>query len=280
METLKYLKDKQKSIKTINKITNAMQLVSSAKSKKAIKKLNEYKVYYEKVMSIIYEVNKDIVNLENNYDSNYWIIVMSDLGLVGSYNTLLIKKLKELKKTNDKFLILGTKGSNFVKENRENAEWFSFSDVLSKDGNQLNEIVTRIKTEHFDNNRKINIVYTKYISQVEFEPVVETILPIDIVSITKNNNSNLEGEFAITEFEPNKEELMIELQSIYINSFLVNASREALASENTLRKNAMETATNNGNEMLEKISIKFNRARQAKITQELSEIIGGAESLK
>ncbi len=277
METLRHLKDKQKSVKTINKITKAMQLVSSAKSQKAVKDLNDYQSYFNRVKSIIHEIDKDIVKKDETFNGTYWILVMSDLGLAGGYNSNLVKEVRKVRKPNDKFLILGNKGVSYAKRHKDTAEWFSLNDIL-KEGNQLMELTTRIKKEYFDNKLKVNIIYTEYKSQVEFLPLSKTILPIDTSDFNLDENSK--DDLTVTEFEPNREELLKELKSIYINSFLVNVFKEASASEHTVRKNAMETATSNGKDLLDRLNIKYNRARQAKITQEISEIIGGAESLK
>ena len=112
---------------------------------------------------------------------------------------------------------------------------------------------------------------------MEFKPVERIILPIPKVAIEKVKNDKL---MPITEYEPDKEELMQELETIYINSLLVNAYKESQASEHNARKNAMETATQNGEEMFYKLNIEYNRGRQSKITQEISEIVGGSELLK
>lgn len=282
MATLRQIREQQKSVSTINKITKAMKLVSSAKSQKAIKDLREYKIYFKKVIKIIDELSNDIdVFNSEEYKNTYWIVVMSDLGLAGGYNNNILKMLNHNLKSGDQILIIGNKGLSFSKKNKSITECFALKEIVENNSNLLNEITTRIKTKHYDYQMKVNVLYTKFKNQMEFEPKFRTLLPIEkqntneLISKEKNNEID-----AIIEYEPNKETLLKELESLYIHSSLVNSYREAQASEHTARKNAMENATNNGKELLDKLDIEYNRGRQTKITQEISEIIGGSESFK
>ncbi len=275
MATLRQIKEKQQSVSTINKITKAMQLVSSAKSQKAIKSMREYKDYFNKVQKIMSELVKDKKEEERKYDGTYWILVMSDLGLAGGYNSNIIKNALLNLNANDKLLILGNKGISFAKKHHSKAEWYSINDLL--EGHLLSQIVTRINGSHYDENLVVKIIYTEFVSQMEFEPKVKQILPIEKIETSIENNKEVNS---VIEFEPNKEELILQLEDLYIESLLVGIYKESQAAEHTSRKNAMENATNNGNDLLHELSIEYNRGRQAKITQEISEIIGGAESLK
>ncbi len=155
----------------------------------------------------------------------------------------------------------------------------SIGDIL-EDSNFLPTITTKIKAEHYDENREVKVIYTEFNSQVDFQPVVKQILPIEGIEVHMEKGGVSADPKPVIEFEPSKEELLKELESLYIHGFLVGAYRESQASEHTARKNAMENASNNGEELLAKLDIEYNRGRQAKITQEISEIIGGAESLK
>lgn len=272
MATLRQIKEQQNSVKTINKITSAMKLVSSAKSQKAIKQMKNYRDYFSKVQGVMSDLSND--KEQGGYDGSYWILIMSDLGLAGGYNHNLLKTLQANMLPEDRVLVLGNKGTGFAKRNKDKTEWFSLGNILQ--GNMLAEITTRIKTQHYDKNREVKIIYTEFESQVEFMPVAKTLLPIQ--PIEKNEDEN--KTFSIIEYEPDRETLLKELEELYIESFLIGVYRESQASEHTARKNAMENASNNGEELLEKLNIEYNRGRQAKITQEISEIIGGAESLK
>ncbi|BDU67392.1 MAG: ATP synthase gamma chain [Candidatus Tyloplasma litorale] len=283
MATLRQIKEQKKSVSTINKITKAMKLVSSAKSQKAIKKMREYKKYFRKIEEVMSEiVNESPISTEN-LKGTYWILIMSDLGLAGGYNNNILKQLKDNIEYDDNVLIIGNKGISYFKKHEGNTEFFPLEEMVSG-GNLLFEITRKVKSMYYDHNKKVKIIYTEFENQVEFNPTIKTLLPIQKIELSASEtkleeNKNNEPQ-AVVEYEPNKDLLLRELESLYIHSFLIGVYREAQASEHTSRKNAMENATNNGQELLEKLDIEYNRGRQAKITQEISEIIGGAESLK
>lgn len=273
MATLRQIKEKQKSVTAINKITKAMKLVATAKSQMAIKQMKEYEKYFHKIEQIIGEISND-VKKKDKFKGTYWIVIMSDLGLAGGYNINILKELKQNISKNDKILVIGSKGIWFAKSTGNNvAEWFTLSEIL--EGNQLPEIATRIKKAYYDLDLNVKIIYSKFISQMEFIPDIKTLLPIQKIKIDKKEES-----LAVTTFEPDKEELLKQMENIYIQSFLVGIYRESQASEHTSRRIAMDSASKNGEDLLNSLNIEYNRERQAKITQEISEIIGGAESLK
>ncbi len=275
MATLRQIKEQQQSVSTINKITKAMKLVSSAKSQKAVKEMKEYKEYFRKIEEVISELVDDNHSIETK--GTYWILILSDLGLAGGYNSNVLKEVAKHLQANDELLVLGNKGASFAKKNNERSEYMSVGEMMD-DPNYLANIATKIKTKFYDENKQVNIIYTEFESHVEFTPVVKTILPIQNIELEGKENT---GEAqAIIEFEPSKEELLKQLEDLYIHAFMVGVYRESQASEHTARKNAMDNASNNGEELLQKLDIEYNRGRQAKITQEISEIIGGAESLK
>ncbi len=280
MATLRQIKEQQQSVSTINKITKAMKLVASAKSQKAVKDMKDYKVYFRKIEEVMSELVESN-NKEQEYNGTYWIVVMSDLGLAGGYNSNIIKELSKNLHNEDEVLLLGNKGISFSKKHGEHAEALSISELL-EDPNFLARITTKIKGRHYDDKKIVKVIYTEFQSQVDFVPVTKTILPIQPIELEEEEN-NIRDQHtvgAVVEFEPSKEELVKELENLYIHGFLVGVYRESQASEHTSRKNAMDNASSNGEEILAKLDIEYNRGRQAKITQEISEIIGGAESLK
>ncbi len=277
MATLRQIKEQQQSVSTINKITKAMKLVSSAKSQKAIKEMKEYKEYFRKIEEVMAEIvdgSKSTIETKGTY----WILLLSDLGLAGGYNSNVLKEITKNLRDGDDIIVLGNKGSSFAKKQNPKAEQMPISELM-ENPNFLTAVATKIKAKYYDEHKEVKIIYTKYESQVEFNPVVKTILPIQPIEIEKEETKSTEVS-PIVEFEPSKEELLKQLESLYIHGFMVGVYRESQASEHTARKNAMENASNNGEELLAKLDIEYNRGRQAKITQEISEIIGGAESLK
>jgi F-type H+-transporting ATPase subunit gamma len=172
-------------------------------------------------------------------------------------------------------LVIGQKGISIAKTHK-NASYFSIKTLL--DGNQIEEIVSSIKTKYFVNDLRVNVIYTKFINQITFETEIKKLLPIDQEEIKKMVTKNSIGPQIY--FEPNREELANQVIDLYLHAMIVYFYRESKASEESSRRVAMDAATSNGKELLEKLEIEFNRTRQAKITQEILEIIGGAESLK
>ncbi len=278
MATLRQIKEQQQSVSTINKITKAMKLVASAKSQKAVKDMKDYKEYFKKIETVMSELVGDN-NKNFEPKGTYWIVVLSDLGLAGGYNSNIIKEINKNITSNDHAAILGNKGMSFAKKSGDKIECFHMGELMN-DSNFLTNITTKIKAMHYDEGLEVKVIFTEFQSQVDLIPVVKTLLPIQNIIVEDEKETISTEPKAIVEFEPEKDILLKELENLYIHGFLVGVYRESQASEHTARKNAMDNASTNGEELLAKLDIEYNRGRQAKITQEISEIIGGAESLK
>lgn len=283
MAQLKKLKEQQTSIRSINKITKAMKLVSTAKAQKALKRLKSYKNYYLQIEKVVNDIAKDVVQ-KKEFIGTSFVIFTSDLGLVGGYNSNIIKIIrKEFNSKTDKIIIVGTKGNSFAKEliakNVAKEKIITVSSDEFLFSKELSNGVRILLSDYFEKNLKIVCIYTKYFSQISFEATNKTLLPIEINK--ENIKASEQKELApVTEYEPEKEILLNEILSIYLESLLFGYYLESVTSEYTSRRVAMENASKNGDDMLKKLSIAFNRERQAKITQEISEVIGGAEALK
>ncbi|CRX37263.1 / atpG / F-ATPase gamma subunit /:132376 Forward [Candidatus Hepatoplasma crinochetorum] len=283
MAQLKKLKEQQNSIQSINKITKAMKLVSTAKAQKALKRLKSYKNYYLQIEKVVNDIAKDVTQ-KNDFKGTSFVIFTSDLGLVGGYNSNIIKIVrKEFNLKTDKIIIVGTKGNSFAKELL--AQNFSKDKIISIHSDEflfakdLSNGVRILLSDYLEKNLKIVCIYTKYFSQISFEATNKILLPIEI-NKENNNISNQSELSAVTDYEPEKEILLNEILSIYLESLLFGYYLESVTSEYTSRRVAMENASKNGDDMLRKLIIAFHRERQAKITQEISEVIGGAEALK
>ncbi len=270
MASSREIKEKKSSVNSINKITKAMQLVSTAKSQKAVKTMREYNSFFQQVVSIVSKIASGVKQQEE-FENTLWVVLASDLGLAGGYNSNIIKTVKNVLKPNDELLILGQKA--FSLKRSENDITILLEQVSDPD-NTL-KIISTIKNSYEEKNMKVNIVNTEYISQLEFKPRIFQLLPIQIAEETKD-----EKDLSVIDFEPSKDELLKQIIDIYIESTLTGMLKESIASEQTSRRVAMENASKNGEDMLKQLEIEFNRTRQAKITQEISEIIGGAEALK
>lgn len=282
MAQLKKLKEQQNSIQSINKITKAMKLVSTAKAQKSLKRLKGYKNYYLQIEKVVNDIAKDVVQ-KKDFKGTSFVIFTSDLGLVGGYNSNIIKTVrKEFNLKTDKIIIVGTKGNSFAKELI--AKNFAKDKIIAVPSDEflfakeLSNGVRILLSDYLEKDFKVVCIYTKYFSQISFQTTNKTLLPIEISGEnTKIDNQKLN---AVTEYEPEKEILLNEILSIYLESLLFGYYLESVTSEYTSRRVAMENASKNGDDMLKKLIIAFHRERQAKITQEISEVTGGAEALK
>ncbi|WP_342252697.1 ATP synthase F1 subunit gamma [Spiroplasma endosymbiont of Amphibalanus improvisus] len=273
------LKKEINSINSIEKITQAMQLVATAKLKKIVKIIVNSKPYF----SEIYTVFNDIIS--NSEASIYqkdpnkkvkktaWVIINSNLGLCGGYNINLNKKVVNQIKQNDYVIVFGKKGKSFyegngIKINECIIDYdinFTYEDARSISS----ELLGKYNNLEFD---EIKIAYTKFINNITFEPEVISLLPIE------KKQTNNAKDLILTEFEPNAEKVLENSMSLYVNSILYSSVIESQVSEQASRRSAMENATNNANDMLDDLTLEYNRKRQSAITQEISEIVGGVNA--
>ncbi|MGH1411619.1 MAG: ATP synthase F1 subunit gamma [Mycoplasma sp.] len=284
------IKRRISSIKSINKITRAMELVSTAKLQKLKRELDSKKNYFsfsfDTIQKIFSQVkinevrglNKKLFLPEN--DKKIFIIVSSNLGFCGGYNNNLFKKLlKVINKDKDIVVPIGKKAKMFCKNNDikiiENinlkVDAISFSEIRVIAVNILSLIY---KGEY----GQVHCCYTKFINSILYEPTIVQILPIDQETLKKDIKNN-QKEGTIFEFEPDVGLILQKMVPIYLNSSIYGFVKESEVSEQASRRQSMESATDNANKIKEKLELEYNRARQAKITTEISEIVGGAEAL-
>ncbi len=276
------IKRRIKSVTNTKKITKAMGLVASSKLRKVREKSsinNEYYNYLEEIKNMIVKSMDDNSNFfikGNGKSKKLYVIFTSDSGLCGGYNVGIIgKALEEIKKDKEESLImvLGQKGREYL--NRFNytteAEYVELSDIPN-----ANEAKTI--SEHIGNLFKcekvgeVYLVYTKFVSSMKQDTVVEKFLPLDLDDKNQNDDDFI--------FEPEKEEILEDMISMYLKSKILNCLMSAKTSEHSARMTAMDGASRNADDILEKLNIKYNRVRQSVITQEISEIVGGAEAQK
>lgn len=274
------IKRRIKSVESTRKITKAMALVATSKLRKVRKELianeqysNICKEVINEVISSIPEDYESIYFKKNNGDKLY-IVLTSDTGLCAGYNNnialILSNKLK--KEINDsKVVVVGSKGISYVSRYGIStfSEYVDLPDIpATKDVNKIyNDAIYLYKKGEVS---EVNIVYTKFISPVKQDVLIERILPLE-------KEKTVETEYII---EPNLEEVLKNAMDMYLKSQLKTCMLSAKASEHSARMTAMDGATENANELLQGLNIKFNRIRQGIITQEISEIVGGAEAQK
>lgn len=267
-----------KSVTNIRKITKAMGLVSTAKLRKARVNLEINKKYYNEYKVIL----KDIINFiedsniyidGNGSHKKLYVIFTSDSGLCGSFNINIINNvINEIKedKENSLVIVIGQKGRMYLKKLGINtlAEYIEIPDVpTTKEAGTIAKNI--IKLYSSKEVGEVFLVYSEFYSPVKQQVLINKILPF-----TKENKSDNK----YIEFNPPVTQLMDEILENYLKATILNCFSNSKASENGSRMTAMNGATDNANDLLDNLDLQFNRLRQSAITQEISEIVGGAEA--
>lgn len=287
MPTMRDIKGRVKSIKNIQQLTRAMMLVAAAKMKKAEIAITSARPYAhamgEVMANLALRVEKEEgypLLLEREVKTSGLLMITSQRGLCGGFNSNLIKNIfhhveKERDKTIAlKLMIIGRKGYNFFKRFDYNIPWtlptpdpvrYEFAEDLAE------RIINLYTSNEVD---EIIVVYNEFKSIFRQEVVREKLLPIIPMPMPP---SKIISEYI---YEPSKEEILNILLKKHIVLQLYRILLESQASEHATRMVAMESATNNAKKMIDKLWLSFNRARQAIITKEISEITGTAEALK
>lgn len=281
-EQSKEIKRRIKSVSNIKQITRAMELVSTSKLRKSRKQLELTRPYYNTVESSIREILANTKGvkydlLERREVKNRLIIVLtSDRGLAGGYNINVIRKAESYidDEVGTKFILVGVEAREYFKRRYDGiVEEFSY---ISEEPSYNN--AAKIGSICYDLYRKkeideVLLVYTHFSTVLSLVPSMVKLLPAE--SIEKEGNM----ENRLIEYEPSAEEVLNRLVKDYISITIFGAMIESAASEQASRRNSMKNATDNANDMLESLSLRFNRARQAQITQEITEIVSGANAL-
>lgn len=266
------------SISSTKKITKAMELVATVKLKKW-KDNMENIVSYLGVMQEIISSCVSGSDLSDNLElksfkeatSNLYVVVTSSLGLCGGYNYNLFKFLNGKINKNDKVIVVGTKG--FVRYSHEEVDLNSeFVGLLDKvDYQKVKDLVNILKEEYSTGKyKKVLLISTVYKNSLNFIPTEFQLLPLENL-----DESEIKTE---TLFEPSKEEVLSLVIPKYINTYLYGRLIEASVCEQAARRNAMDSATDNAEELLEKLKLEYNKARQGAITQEITEVVAGASN--
>ena len=289
MASLDDLKKRISSVKSTQKITKAMKMVAAAKLRKAQENAEKGRPYSEKMNNIILNLSSSISDIENapkllkgtGQDKTHLCVVMtSDRGLCGGFNSNIIKKAKLFfqKILNEnktlKIITVGSKGYDQLKRQYKDniVERLSFKDsknINYFDANKVGMmVIEKFEKDEFD---ICTIFYNQFKNVITHIQQQQHIIPLK--SETKKD------EIENYEFEPEEDEILSNLLPKNISTQIFKAMLENSASEQGSRMSAMDNATRNAGEMVDKLTIEYNRSRQAAITKELIEIISGAESL-
>ena len=276
------IKRRIKSVEGTKKITKAMGLVATSKLRKARKELTLNEKYNNTCLEISREVFSSI---SDEYESIYfktkeygeklYIVLTSDTGMCAGYNGNIAAYLKKDMNNNDngeKIIVVGRRGISAIKKYGISPfiEFVDMSDIpTTSEVNKIyNTIISLYEKEEVS---EVNIVYTKFITPSTQEVKIEKILPFEKCKANYNSDYVL---------EPNKDEILSNTVSIYLKNKIKRYMLSSKASEQSARMTAMDSATENANDILQALYKKFNRIRQGMITQEITEIVSGAEAQK
>ena len=283
MANLKDIRDRIKSVRSIQKVTKAMKMVAAAKMRKAQERMEHARPYTNRLTEVIHHLLPDVdrsllplLDIRPIQRVGY-IVVTSDRGLAGSFNTSVLKKaeqeINDIGKENVDLFCIGkkardhfkTRDYNIVKSHIEFWSDLEFSHAIKMGEKIINHFISKQVDE-------IHVCYNEFVNVATQAIQSERLLPLDY---------HEEG-FSATDrlYEPSKEKLTQSLIPRHLNIQIWKYLLESYASEQAARMVAMENATDNAQDMIKNLTLEFNKARQASITKEMLEIVGGAEALK
>lgn len=292
MANAKEIQDRMRSIKDTLKITNAMYMISSSKLKKSKKMLADTEPYFYTLQSEMSRILRHLPDMNSVYFKTNaeiperkrkagYIVITADKGLAGSYNHNILKLAEEeLEKRDDyKLFVLGELGRHYFEQKGINIDkqfHFVVQDPSLSRARRIAEDL--LKLYHENQLDELYIIYTTMVNAMQEEAQVAQLLPLKKTDfkIPVPIDIPLEG----LALKPSAEEVMDHIVPNYVVGFVYGALVEAFSCEQNARMMAMEGATNSAKQMLKELDIEYNRARQAAITQEITEVIAGAKSQK
>lgn len=278
---MKEIKTRIKSVESTKQITKAMELVSSSKFRKAKERAESARPYFNTLYNTVQDIAKNTSNSRNVFlkerkvNNVCYIVIAGDRGLAGGYNSNILKAvIAHNKLGTGKVITVGKKAKESLsKRGYEVIDYIeSVEKCVYEDANR----VAQTAMEAYKNGEvdEVNLVYTEFISALSQEPKIVKLLPVTI------DNTNTEKEVkkgkAAVQYLPSADAVLGYVLPKYVSGSVYGAIAESFASEQAARRTAMESATDNANEMISKLELVYNRARQAAVTQEISEIVGGA----
>ncbi|MFL2990280.1 MAG: ATP synthase F1 subunit gamma [Cytophagales bacterium] len=285
MPNIKEVKNRIGSVKSTQQLTKAMKMVAAAKLKKAQDKVTELRPYSNKLNEILSNLSGSINNrlFEKREDKNTLIIVVaSDKGLCGSFNSNIFKLFnstaeeKNLNPNSTIIMPIGKKANDFFKKKNFkliDEFWTTLNGFSYSDASMIFDYVHK---EYISNNiDQVHIIYNEFKNVAVQKSVIEKFLPIE-ESLSEDESSNVNNNYL---FEPNKSDIANSLIPQTLKTQILKSVFESNASEQGSRMTAMSQATDNAGELLKELKLTYNRTRQAAITKEILEIVGGAEAL-
>lgn len=282
---MKEIKTRIKSVESTKQITKAMELVSSSKFRKAKERAESARPYFNTLYNTVQDIAKNTSNSRNVFlkerkvNNVCYIVIAGDRGLAGGYNSNILKAvIAHNKLGTGKVITVGKKAKESL--SKRGYEVIDYIESVEKCAYEDANRVAQTAMEAYKNGEidEVNLVYTEFISALSQEPKIVKLLPVTI------DNTNTEKEVkkgkAAVQYLPSADAVLGYVLPKYVSGSVYGAIAESFASEQAARRTAMESATDNANEMISKLELVYNRARQAAVTQEISEIVGGAAAAK
>lgn len=315
MANLKAIRDRIKSVKNTQKITEAMRLVAAARVRRAQEQVLATRPFADRLAQVLYGLQSRLrfedVNLplfrKREPRSVGLLVVSGDRGLCGSYNTNVIRRAeiraKELKAEglDYKYVLVGRKAIQYFQRRSQpiDATYTGLEQIptAAEASNIADEVLSLFLSESVD---RFELIYTKFVSLVSSRPVIQTLLPLDPQGLETPDDEIFRlttrgGEFQVERtkvtapafqgfprdmiFEQDPVQILDALLPLYLSNQLLRALQESAASELAARMTAMNNASDNATEIIGDLTLSYNKARQAAITQEILEVVGGAEAL-
>ena len=284
MASMRDIKRRKGSIQSTQQITKAMKLVSTVKLQRAKQNAEKSQTYFHCMYNTVHSILRRTQNLEHKYlksgerGKKAVIVITSNRGLAGGYNSNVIKLITQGELANEELAIyaIGKKGKDALAKNYEIRA--DYSDVIEDPVYAEAMKISKEVLNAFENGEisEIYLAYTGFKNTVVHIPTLLKLLPVEV---SEEEETAREDDHVMMNFEPEDEEALNLLIPKYITSLIYGGMIEAIASENGARMQAMDAATSNAEEMIEDLTLLYNRARQGSITQELTEIIAGANAI-
>jgi len=292
MANTKEIRTKIRSIQSTKKITKAMEMVAASKMRKVQKRMQSSRPYSSKIKLVIQHLVKGKLEFKHKYlldrkvNNVGFIIVSTDRGLCGGLNANLFKSvLSSIRSFQEKSVkvnvsVIGKKAQSFFKNIQGNivASVTNIGDAPS-----IKDLigVVKVMLDKYEKNNldRIYIVYNEFVNTMVQKPIIEQLLPISYMSSIKDSEKHNTTKYWDYIYEPDAKELLNKLLNRYLESLVYQAVVENIACEQAARMVAMKSATDNASDFIDSLKLQYNKARQAAITQELSEIVAGAAAV-
>ena len=284
MASMRDIKRRKGSIQSTQQINKAMKLVSTVKLQRAKQNAEKSQTYFHCMYHTVHSILRRTQNLEHKYlksgetGKKAVIVITSNRGLAGGYNSNVVKLITQGDLAGEDLAIyaIGKKGRDAIAKHYEIKA--DYSDVIEEPAYAEAMAISREVLSAFEKGEisEIYLAYTGFKNTVVHVPTLLKLLPVEV---SEENGEEQEDNHVLMNFEPEDEEALNLLIPKYITSLIYGGMVESIASENGARMQAMDSATSNAEEMIEDLTLLYNRARQGSITQELTEIIAGANAI-